>query len=401
MDLFKTTGALLLIASFLSPWLETPYLKSEALTVYPFLALCCGLLLAISFFVRSALLPFFCGIGCLFLNLFALFLLALSPVSLRRLILENEQYRVLSAFSKSYFTPNLNSESVTSDPMLLDTFIGRIDVALHFQGFGWWFCLFAGLLLVATTVYRITRVAIPVSTLLLLLIATTVACSLGLSAQWDQERVNAEAISGNVDQAAAFYKEVLTGGPSFHDREAALVALGELRYISGQENVWESLFYQGYRAHQDKDFSVAQTLLRLAYEYEDSAGRKASGNDIVARYLSFALLEEGLARYRNNRADLALVAWKEALVVAPEQSHIHFLLGKGYYDQKSYLDSQNHYSALLELSEDVLLNANIMAGIGDALWAQKHFDQARLAYEASIRLDDKGNLRVLKALGGT
>ena len=57
--------------------------------------------------------------------------------------------------------------------------------------------------------------------------------------------------------------------------------------------------------------------------------------------------------------------------------------------------------ALLARSQNRLLNANLQFNIGACSWQLGDADQARLACEASIRLDSYGNFRIFKSLGGT
>ena len=85
----------------------------------------------------------------------------------------------------------------------------------------------------------------------------------------------------------------------------------------------------------------------------------------------------------------------------PAQLQVPYFLGKAYFDQGRYEESIAMGRFLLYRSQNRLLNANMQANLGDAFWKINDFTSARVAYEASMRLDPFGNFRIFKSLGGT
>lgn len=83
------------------------------------------------------------------------------------------------------------------------------------------------------------------------------------------------------------------------------------------------------------------------------------------------------------------------------QFPVVYFLAKAYYDSGRYHDSLRLNRYLRQACRNPLLNALLEANIGDALWQLGDQDEARLAYEQSMKFDSTLNLRGIRSLGGT
>jgi tetratricopeptide (TPR) repeat protein len=154
--------------------------------------------------------------------------------------------------------------------------------------------------------------------------------------------------------------------------------------------------YLGERYAQEGDQKAALAEYWLA-AHEASDPLKA----LLHKRIAWNYADGGILLYRKGLFGPAIGYWEQALAVDAAQVQAVYFLARAYFDQSRYERSVAMSRLLLSRSQNRLLNANLQFNIGDCYWRLRDYDKARLAYEASMRLDTYGNFRVYKSLGGT
>jgi tetratricopeptide (TPR) repeat protein len=122
---------------------------------------------------------------------------------------------------------------------------------------------------------------------------------------------------------------------------------------------------------------------------------------LLHKRIAWNYADGGILLYRKGLLGPAIGYWEQALAVDAAQVRAVYFLARAYFEQSRYERSVAMSRLLLSRSQNRLLNANLQSNIGDCYWRLRDYDKARLAYEASMRLDTYGNFRVYKSLGGT
>jgi tetratricopeptide (TPR) repeat protein len=123
--------------------------------------------------------------------------------------------------------------------------------------------------------------------------------------------------------------------------------------------------------------------------------------EVIEKRLAWTIIDRGMASFRRGGVGPAIGEWEGALTYDSTQSQAVYFLSKAYFDQARYEQSVAMSRLLLSQSQNRVLNANVQASIGDSYWQLKDYERARIAYQASMRLDSHGNFRGYKSLGGT
>lgn len=397
MKWLKGVGIFIIMVSTLCGWIKAPLSGDIPIREINFIVslLIIASTIAVCSF-RSNTLSTILGMICFSLAVFFLLHLSLIDPIIWHLADENNQYANIIKFTDLYFPPNFGKNPNFGKHLMTLTLIDRVGMAFYFIDWGWWLCLFGSLLLFMGSIFARPALAkiLPVS--MLLLVCHVGFLSKGIMAQYLWEQANSNMGRGCYAQASRQYKKIIASNTQLAGNEAVFLRLGEAYYHMGHVNVPGALFYIGNDYENRGDFEQALSEYRLAAKEAVFPLQQ-----LIYRHMARLHTQQGLRAYQTGLTGQACSQWEMALSWDPKQYEAIFYLTKGYFDQGKYKKCIEMGNRLLADLKNQLLHANIHSSLGDGYWKIGELHNARQAYEKSMKLDEYGNLRIFKSLGGT
>ncbi len=381
---------LIFISAFL-PWIDSPIGPDHAGMGYiaAVIALC-GL--AFRFSDSAASIAGAAGIA---MTLFFIVHLALFNPFLRHLIDENAQYAQILKFSEAYLPPNPGTDPEFQSALRIRTVWNLLETAVYFSGPGLWACL-AGSLPVLFSGFGNPKSQRPtITALILCLLIPITVFFYGVLTQHVAEKGDILMTSGDYAAAIRQYDKALgMGMPAAAER--IYMRIGEAYIRLGRSGHAAALFYQGISYERDRASDSAVQVWLMAREAAPPLLKT-----ILSGRIAWTCIRTGLRDYEKKGISQAVVLWEKALSFDPGQIQAAYYLSRAYFEQACYRQSIEMGRRVLSQSRNRLLNADILANIGDSFWKLHDFAAARRAYQAALKLDAVDNARIVKALGGT
>jgi tetratricopeptide (TPR) repeat protein len=392
-------GIVVLLASSVLAWIRGPISGGVNPSIsFGWMAAGIGTLAALAWWRRSGMLLAVSGMAGLCLCSFSILYLSLLDPALWTLVDENTQSANIISFSLHYLPGNFGLQPTFQTSLPAETLIDRLMASLYFTDWGWELCL-AGSLLLVTAWYGLQRREIFRSIVLpgiFLFSAQGIFLANGLAAEYLRIKAERDMALGQFARAITRYEWGQHWSRQLAESERAHLRLGEAYFHLGLPSQPNARFYRSDLYAQARHFKTAIAEYRSALQ-EASTPLK----EVIERRLAWTYVNSGMALFRREGVGPAIGEWERALAYDPTQSQILYFLSKAYFDHARYEQSIAMSYTLLTQSQNRLLNANIQANIGDSYWQLKDHAKARLAYQASMRLDSHGNFRGYKSLGGT
>lgn len=390
-------GTLIMMVSPFLPWIDAPIGKGIT-GWFGWTAILIALMGGVSWCYRSNRLLSICGITGLGLCGFFILHLAFMDPAFWVSVDENTQYAQIMDFSSNHLPANLGIEPGFKKNLFTEGIFNRLATASYFMGWGWWICIAGGLLLLFGCLRTGGRQAIQLTAISAIIIFAGHGIILfkGFTAQYLLEKGDRNIASGRCSEAILRYKAAQRLDPQLVWSERTYLRLGEAYYCLGIPSHPNALFYLGNRYAQQGNIGAAISEYLLALQDAPSPLR-----EIVRKRIAWTYVNMGLTSYRKGNVGHASSLWEKALGLDPDQVQASYFLLKTHFDQGRYDEGIAMGRFLLSRSQNRLLNSNIQANIGDSYWKLKDFKNARIAYEASKRLDSYANFRIFKSLGGT
>ncbi len=392
-------GALCMLLSPWLLWIEAPISGGARPGIsLGWMAILLAGIAAVAHFRRSSVLAAVSGVMGLGLCSFAILHLTLLDPALWSLVDENAQYTRIMGFSRRYLPENLGTEPIFQADLATETVLERLAAAAYFMGFGWWMCLMGSVLLMIGCFALKGR-----RTLQGIAIAALAVCGgqgmllgNGLVAQYLRDTGDRYLARGLYTEAIRRYEAAQRHDAQLAKSERTHLSLGEAYYHLGISAHPAARLYLGNRYAQQRNVEAALAQYLLATH--DTIG---SLGDIIRRRIAWTYVDLGLADYRKGEIGGASHWWEKSLTFDAAQLQAAYFLVRAYFDQGRYEQSITMGRFLVARSQNQLVNADVQANIGDGYWKLHDFTKARLAYEASMRLDSFANFRIFRSLGGT
>jgi tetratricopeptide (TPR) repeat protein len=393
-------GVLCLVLSGWLIWIKAPISGGANPSLsFGWLAGVIGGVAGIAWLRSSGVVMAVCGIAGLGLVSFSLLYLAFMDPAFWDLVDENAQAASIISFSQRFLPGNFGIQPTFRPDLAIGTPQDRLATALYFMSWGWVISLAGSLsLLLAWALTPSRRGSRKWMSLTTVLIFTGQVVMVGhsLAVDYLEALGNRSLALGRYAQAVQQYERAQRWSPQFAKSERGHLRIGEAYDQLAMSAQPQARFYLGDRYSQLGDLKAAMAAYLLASQ-EASEPLKA----IVDRRIAWTYATQGMAQYRKDDVGPAIGHWERAILHAPSQIQAAYFLAKAYFDEGRYEQSLAVSRVLLTRSRNRLLNANIQANIGDTYWKLHDFKRARMAYEASMRLDSYGNFRIFKSLGGT
>ncbi len=354
---------------------------------------------AIAWLRRSDHLLAVCGVTGLGLASFILLYLAFMDPALWYLVDENAQAANLIGFSHRFLPGNYGFQPTFRPSLDTETLVGRLVTAAYFMSWGWGVGLAGSLLLLfnglihASPRRRLTWISLPAVLIFGGQGAMLVSC---LAAEYLHDQGHRQMALGRYVEAARRYERAQRWNPQLATSLRAHVRLGQAYYHLNMQTHPNARLYRGERYAQEGNYKTAFAEYLVAMQEAPSPVK-----EVLAKRIAWLHVDRGIAQLRKGQVGAAIGHWEHAVAFDEEQIQAVYFLARAYFEQSRYEQSIAMSHILLSRSQNRLLNANVQFIIGDSYWRLRKFDQARLAYEASMRLDSYGNFRIFKSLGGT
>jgi tetratricopeptide (TPR) repeat protein len=354
---------------------------------------------AIAWVGRSTRVLDVCGVAGLGLAGLALLYLACMDPALWYLVDENAQAANIIGFSHRFLPGNYGIQPTFRHSLDTETLLGRLATAAYFMSWGWVICLASSLLLLChgrtnlSCWPRLTWISLPAA---LLFGGQALVLASCLTAEYIQDQGHRQMALGRYADAIRRYERVQRWNPQSAISLQVHVRLGEAYYHLNMQTHPNARLYRGQRYVQEGNYKTALAEYLVAVQEARSPVK-----EVLAKQLAWTHVDRGIAQLRKGQVGSAIGHWEQALAFDADQIQAAYFLARAYFEQSQYEQSIAMSRLLLSRSDNRLLNANLQFNIGDSYWRLREFDQARLAYEASKRLDSYGNFRIFKSLGGT
>jgi tetratricopeptide (TPR) repeat protein len=392
-------GIVVLLASSELTWIRGPISGGVHSSIgIEWMAAGIGILAGLAWWLRSYRFLIFNGIAGLCLCSFSVCYLSLLDPTLWTLVDENMQSANIIIFSLRYSPGNFGIDPSFQASLPVETIIERLKAALYFINWGWNLCL-AGSLLLLTPIYALQRPQIVrwiVVPFILLFSAQGLFLVDGFVSEYWRIKAEQDMVLGRYEQAIAKYEWAQKWNRQLAQSERAHYRLGEAYFYMGLPSHPNARFYLSDLDAQARTFKAATAGYLSALQEASTPLR-----EVVEKRLAWAYVNSGMSLLRRGGVGPAIGEWERALSYDPNQVQILYFLSRAYFDQARYEQSIAMSHLLLAHSQNRILNANVQANIGDSYWQLKDHVKARLAYQASMRLDSHGNFRGYKSLGGT
>jgi hypothetical protein len=399
MTVMAVTGALFMVLSPFQPWIEAP-IRGQAHpgVSFEWVAILIGALAVVARIRRSARMLAIYGVSGLGLCAFSVLHLTFFDATFWSLVDENAQYTQIIGFSQRYLPENLGIAPTFQASLATDTVLDRLIAAAYFMGLGWWVCLLGGFLLSIGGCVGGGRQTLRWTALTAIVVfgSQGVLVCKGVVAQYFQDRGDRYMARGQHAEAVREYEMAQHYDSQLARSERMHQHFGQIYYHLGPPSHPQARFYVGdrYARERHPEAAIAEYLLAV---------REASGPlaDILHQRLAWAYVQMGIVQYRREESGVAVGWWEKALSEDPAQLQAAYFLSRAYFDQGRYEQSVAMGQFLIARAQNPLLKADVQSNIGDCYWKLKDFPKARLAYEASMKLDTYANFRIFKSLGGT
>jgi tetratricopeptide (TPR) repeat protein len=358
-----------------------------------------GAMASVAWLWQSDRLMAICGVAGLGLATFSLLHLAYRDPALWYLTDENTQAANIITFSQQLLPGNYGIQPTFRARLDTETWLGRLATASYFMSWGWMICLAGSLLLLVSGLASPSRRQILIwISLATMLIFGGQAVMLGssLAAEYFQDRGHRHLALGRFAEATREYERAQRWNPQLARSLQAHLRLGEAYYQLEMFSHPNARLYAGERYAQEENYKSALVEFFLALQEAPMQLQ-----EIVAKRSAWIYVFRGIAQARSGQLGPAIGHWERALAFDSTQVQAAYFLARAYFEQSRYEQSVAMSRFVLSRSQNRLLNANLQFNIGDCYWQLNDFDRARLAYEASMRLDSYGNFRIFKSLGGT
>jgi tetratricopeptide (TPR) repeat protein len=324
--------------------------------------------------------------------------LALVDPALWSLVDESAQAGNIIFFSSRYLPGNFGIAPTFQSDLSTETLIDRLMTAFYFMGWGWWVCLLGSLLLLigCLMIKGMLRLRWMAITAIVVLAGQGLVLFPALAAQYLEEKGDHDLATGRYAQALQRYESAQRWNSQLASSERTHLRIGEGYYSLELIAHPNARLYLGERYAQQGNYKAAIAEYLMASQ-EASTPLKV----VLAKRIAWIYIDRGMVQFRRGQVGPAIGHWERAVAFDQAQVQATYFLAKAYFDQARYEQSIAISRFLLSRSLNPLLNANIQANIGDSYWKLNDFDNARTAYEASMRLDLYGNYRIFKSLGGT
>lgn len=397
MSWLKGLGILLIMISTLCGWINAPLSGNILIPEFKFIVILLVILFASAIILfRSNTFSFLVGIVCLYLVVFFLLHLLLNDSIIWQLSDENTQYANIIKFAEKYYPPNFGRDPNAGKQLMTSTLVDRMGMVFYFIDRGWWLCLFGSLILILGSVFI---KPVPPKILLVPVLLPFCMCiilSNAIYAQYIWEQAINDMGQGKHASAIRIFEKIIASGTQLSGSDTLYLCLGKAYYHMGRSNLPGALFYKGVNYEEKGDFERALSEYRIA-SYKSELQLK----QVIFRRMARLYIKQGLQVYDNGLLGNACSQWEAALSCNPRQYEAIFYLTKGYFDQGKYKKSIEMADLLLTKLKNELLRADILSNMGDGYWKLLKFNNARQVYEKSIKIDEYGNLRIFKNLGGT
>jgi hypothetical protein len=393
-------GVLCLVLSAWLIWIKAPISGGANPSVsFGWMAGVLGTIAGIAWLRSSGCVMAVCGVAGLGVVSFSLLYLTFMDPAFWDLVDENAQATSIVSFSHHFLPGNYGVQPTFHPHLDTDTPVARLVTAAYFMSWGWIICLAGTLLLLVSCLTSTSRrqlmrwISLPA-----ILICGGQALMLGSSVagEYLQDRGNQQMALGRFADAARRYERAQRWNPQLATSLRVHLRLGEAYYHLNMRTHPNARLYLGERYAQEGERKAALTEYLLAAR-EASDPLKA----LLQKRIAWHYADDGILLYNKGLFGPAIGYWEQALAVDAAQVQATYFLARAYFEQSRYERSVAMSRLLLSRSQNRLLNANLQFNIGDCYWRLRDYDKARLAYETSMRLDNYGNFRVYKSLGGT
>lgn len=397
---WTAVGALGLLSSGWLTWIKAPISggANPSLSV-GWLAGVIGGAAAIAWLWRSTRALDACGVTGLGVAGFAVLYLTCMDPGLWYLVDENAQAANIIAFSHRFLPGNYGIQPTFRPTLDTATLLGRLATATYFMSWGWVICLASSLLLLChgrsnpDSWPRLSWVSLPAA---LLFGGQAIMLASCLAAEYTQDQGHRQMALGRYADAIRRYERAQRWNPQLAFSLQVHLRLGEAYYHLNLQTHPNARLYRGQRYAQEGNDKAALAEYLVAMQEARSPVK-----EVLAKQLAWTHVERGISQLRKGQVGSAISHWEQALAFDADHIQALYFLARAYFEQSQYEQSIAVSRLLLSRSDNRLLNANLQFNIGDSYWRLREFDQARLAYEASKRLDSYGNFRIFKSLGGT
>jgi tetratricopeptide (TPR) repeat protein len=358
-----------------------------------------GGIAAIAWLRRSGCIMAVCGIAGLGLASFSLLFLSFIDPALWDLVEENAQAASIINFSHRFLPGNFGIQPTFRLDLDTGTPQGRLATAWYFMSWGWIASLMGGLfLLSACSLTPNKRLSIQWVSLTAALIFGAQAVMVGhsLAAQYLQALGDRSLALGRYAEAARRHEMAQRWSPQLASSLQAHLRLGEAYYRLDMMTHPNVRLYRGQRYAEEGNYKAALGEYLLGADEAQEPLKT-----VYHKRIAWTYADGGILLYRKGLYGPASGYWEQSLAFDATQIQTAYFLARAYFEQSRYEQSIVVSQSLLTRSRNRLLNANVQSNIGDCYWQLGDADRARLAYEASIRLDSYGNFRIFKSLGGT
>jgi tetratricopeptide (TPR) repeat protein len=393
-------GVLCLVLSGWLIWVKAPISGG----VHPglsfgWLAGVLGGIAGIAWFRSSSSVMAVCGIAGLGLVSFAILYLAFIDPALWDLVDENAQAASIINFSHRFLPGNFGIQPTFHPDLDTGTAQDRLATALYFMSWGWVISLVGSLfLLLAWSLKPDRRESIKWMSLTAVLMFGGQAVMVGhsLAAEYIEALGNRSLALGRYAEAGRRYERAQRWNPQLARSLQAHLRLGEAYYHLDMLTHPNVRLYLGQRYAQEGNYKAALGEYLLGAQEANEPLKT-----VHRKRIAWSYADGGILLYRKGLYGPASGYWEQSLAFDAAQLQAPYFLARAYFEQTRYEQSIAMSRFLLTRSRNPLLNANLQFNIGDCYWRLGDFNQARRAYEASMRLDAYGNFRIYKSLGGT
>ncbi len=135
----------------------------------------------------------------------------------------------------------------------------------------------------------------------------------------------------------------------------------------------------GFVRLNQKRFSEALTLLERARTMAPQRSDLREGCDTARFWLA---MQRGVTASQQNQPDLAITAYRDALLIRPQDDQASLALGQTMVRTKRYSEAESEFNTVLTRSPN---NADAMAGLGFIRLNQGRFDDAQKFLSAALK----------------
>jgi tetratricopeptide (TPR) repeat protein len=281
------------------------------------------------------------------------------------------------------------------------TLLDRVVTAFQLIGYGWWFALLGGLVLIATgPVVRRRGAAAAAVAGWVAIIAIGMGAIAAPAARAEYARLRGEALyaAGHYGealdrfQAAAARTRALRENPAFQTQLGAT-----LFWLGDRESPPARLFVaQNLRTHGEHDRAELQLSLALAADPH---------HRLVRRRLAELYADRGVEEFARAELRERTAVWERALAVDGSLLRVLYFLGHAYHrlDGADQMRAVGHIHELMGRVRHAVAVSDLYALLGDCYFKARQDVEARRMYRRALRtlpLVGHMNLRAQRGLLG-